>query len=292
MYGRKVLAALALAASMFGSTAAAQTTDMSGEWRVWSLATTATAGCTQFIGQEVIYHVSLSQDGAGNLTGLVAFADTGAPLAPVTGTVVGQNVSITGSATLGANTTTFTYSFMAPAGAEMIFGGSNWTVSNGVGTCGGTDDAVARRWGVMFCEGTAGQCPCNNTSAFGGCANSTGQGAVLTESGLASFSTDTLQLSVTGARPSQPGMFVQGSFAISVPFKDGRLCMGNPTERLEVAFTDPAGNASSSVSVSVEGNVPLGVPIRHYQYWYRDPQLSPCGAGSNFSNALTIAWLP
>ena len=64
MYGRKVLAALALAASMFGSTAAAQTTDMSGEWRVWSLATTATAGCTQFIGQEVIYHVSLSQDGA------------------------------------------------------------------------------------------------------------------------------------------------------------------------------------------------------------------------------------
>ena len=96
-------------------------------------------------------------------------------------------------------------------------------------------------------------------------------------------------LDVTGARPSQPGLFIQGASTISVPFKDGFFCMGNRTERLEVAFTTAAGTAVSTVSIVTEGNVGIG-DERYYQYWYRDPALSPCGTGSNFTSGIRVPW--
>ncbi|MCA8980693.1 MAG: hypothetical protein H6831_09550 [Planctomycetes bacterium] len=290
------LCCAALFAGAFVPVSAAQNVDVSGDWHVWSATTSAGAGCTQFIGNEVIYHAALAQDALGNLTGTVTYAQSGTFVAPVTGLVVGTQVTISGTAFAGTAQTDFTYTMQASAGDNTLWGNSAWTFTSGAGVCSGQDSATARRLDATLCDDTdGGACPCGNTPAPGlpgGCVNSTGQGAVLAESGVASLTVRTLELSVTGARPSQPGMFVQGSTAVSVPFKDGRLCTGNPTERLEVAFTDAAGSAVSTSDIATEGNVPGGFPQRFYQYWYRDPQLSPCGTGSNFSNALEVTWLP
>lgn len=83
-----------------------------------------------------------------------------------------------------------------------------------------------------------------------------------------------------------PSKFLQGAKTISTPFKAGILCVGNPTERLEVLFCDAARTATSSVSIAAEGTV-SAAQVRTYQYWYLHPGgVSPCGNGSNSSNAV------
>ncbi|MCA8981338.1 MAG: hypothetical protein H6831_13915 [Planctomycetes bacterium] len=146
---------------------------------------------------------------------------------------------------------------------------------------------------VCFGDGSLSFCPCANDAAAGsgsGCLNSTGLGAILSGTGSDAVANDDLVLGAVQARASVPGLFLQGTTTISTPFKDGILCVGNPTERLQVVFTDASGNAASTASIVTEGNVVAG-QIRTYQFWYRDPGgVSPCGTGSNFSNALRVIW--
>jgi len=135
-------------------------------------------------------------------------------------------------------------------------------------------------------------CPCVNESALGageGCRNSQGHGAILTVSGTFKVASGDAVFSVSQARPSQPGMLVQGAALTGFSFKDGILCMGTPTERVEVAFTNASGEAQTVGNISALGNVSPG-DTRYYQFWYRDPNLSPCGFGSNFSQGLGVLW--
>ena len=146
-----------------------------------------------------------------------------------------------------------------------------------------------------FGDGSDGtDCPCSNNSAVGaraGCLNSLGRGAVLTPQGTASFAADDFSMLLTDARPGQPAMFLQGASQVAAPFKDGKLCVGNPTERLEVVFLDSVGAGSTIESVVTNGDVPGPGATRYYQAWYRDPSLAVCGERSNLSNGLIVDWI-
>lgn len=144
-----------------------------------------------------------------------------------------------------------------------------------------------------FCagNGAGASCPCGNFGSHDeGCVNSSGSGALLTDLGNAEVAADTLELRASGAPANTPGLFFQGdsSLGLGNPFGDGLLCAGGQIQRLEIAFTDAAGRATMSSSVSAAGGVGAG-DLRFYQYWYRDV-LGPCGSGFNTTNALAVQW--
>jgi FG-GAP-like repeat len=148
--------------------------------------------------------------------------------------------------------------------------------------------------GDAVCSGAEGlaTCPCGNQSADpeSGCVNATGVGAKIFATGTASVAANDLVMHLSQARIGQVAVLVQGEALISHHFRDGVLCMGGSTERVELVYLDTGGSGCTMESIVVNGNVPGPGATRFYQYWYRDPQFSPCGTGSNLSNAVRVDW--
>ena len=147
-----------------------------------------------------------------------------------------------------------------------------------------------------FCLcGAAG--PCGNDDGDAGCANSTGQGAVLTVSGRSSVSADTLVLHGSILPAGAITLYIQGTQAVNggagSAFGDGLSCAGGNVRRLapRVSFVGvsqfpEAGNQP----ISILGNVAPGA-TRHYQAFYRNP-MGPCGFGFNLTNGVSLTWEP
>ena len=152
--------------------------------------------------------------------------------------------------------------------------------------------------GTPFCagDGSSTPCPCGNASTNGGgCANGTGDGGVLSGSGAASVSLDSLVLSSTGLVSGQPGLYFQANNAINggagTSFGDGIRCAGGGVIRLQVAAANAGGESTTTLSIAVKGGAVSGSVFR-YQLWYRDPNTSPCGTNFNLTNGLEVAWMP
>jgi hypothetical protein len=141
-------------------------------------------------------------------------------------------------------------------------------------------------------DGSLSACPCGNESSdvLSGCRNATGVGARISMSGTNLVASDDAVFHLLQARVGQPALLIQGWNSMRVQFRDGILCMGNPTDRLEVLMVDGSGAASTTGSVITNGDISGPGVTRYYQFWYRDPLLSPCGTGSNLSSGLRVNW--
>ncbi len=149
---------------------------------------------------------------------------------------------------------------------------------------------------LPFCagDGTGTGCPCGNDADPGlGCANSSGQGTWLIPSGSASVLTDDLTFSATNLLPGQPALLFVGTqpnnFGLGSPLGDGLLCVGGSIIRLEINVPDASGTAVFGPGLRTKGGWAAG-ETRYFQAWYRDPNGSPCGSGSNMTSAVQVTF--
>jgi len=149
--------------------------------------------------------------------------------------------------------------------------------------------------GAAYCfgDGTGAACPCNNTGSAGaGCFNSSLVGATLSASGVASFSGDTFSLSVSGVAGAKPGLVLRGNNQVAIPSGDGILCAAGGSQRSQVQITSGGATTFTNFNGAGFGSVANMGSATNFQFWYRDPQNSPCGTGFNFSNGWTVTYQP
>lgn len=194
------------------------------------------------------------------------------------------------------NTTNLLGNDVAPLNMAAIGFPANW-LSRVDETGGPTGPGTP----VCFGDGTGTACPClNNGGPGAGCANGTGGGGVLSASGNASVSNDTMSLTADGVINNN-GLFFQGNNTIGggagTAFGDGIRCCGGSVVRIQVV--NPPGTISPATAQMTETattNGPNGTVLpgvkKCYQFWYRDPATSPCGTQFNLTNAVTVTWQP
>jgi Tol biopolymer transport system component len=192
-------------------------------------------------------------------------------------------------------------------GRYVVFGSNATNLVTG-DTNGATDVFVRDRSDSPFtslCDpGLAGVlgCPCSNPpSALGrGCDNSsvTG-GAILSASGIAYLSMDSLVFTTSGEKPTAMSVVMQGNSAISsgVVYGQGVRCLGGALIRRlfikqaagSISAPDPgAGDSAVSARSAAKGDVIQPGQSRWYLVYYRDPVvLGGCPSSSTFNATQT-----
>lgn len=149
--------------------------------------------------------------------------------------------------------------------------------------------------GTAYCFGTS--CPCGNTDALGGCANTTAHGALLRGSGSASVTADDLVLRTEFLPPNVLSRLYMSQTTNSMPFGDGLLCAGAggyPAFRFPATSSGPGGvlvegpgiAAFSAAQFGPAGTLAVG-STWNFQAWYRNPG-GPCGSNFNTSSAWSV----
>jgi len=163
-----------------------------------------------------------------------------------------------------------------------------------------------------LCEPSAGNviaCPCSNppSSSGRGCDNSSSTGgALLSASGIAYLSTDSLVFTASGEKPSALSLVIQGASLDSagVVHGQGVRCAAGPLKRLYTkaavggSITAPdfgAGDPTLSARSAAQGS-PIHPGQSHwYLVYYRDPiVLGGCDAWRTFNTTQTgrVTWWP
>ena len=152
--------------------------------------------------------------------------------------------------------------------------------------------------GSVFCsgDGSAAPCPCANFAAAGeGCRNSTGVGARLASIGGASVSADNALLSVTQLPANKSGILYMGTSkkngGAGGALGDGLRCLAGLNRRFPVSQGGASGSFTCSGLVASSAGLITPGTTWHFQVWYRD-SAQPCGSQQNFTNALSLAFVP
>jgi len=176
--------------------------------------------------------------------------------------------------------------------------------SYGVGEHG---DALGKVWvytsiartsvgaGFGFGDGSGAPCPCGNPApnAGSGCANSTGQGAVLAAHGSTSVLADDFALDVTGVRRDVLCSIAFSSATAPGPgpiVGDGRRVLGGAVQRILTGFTAFDGFATSGFELGWRQLWAPGSTV-YFQAAYRDGS-GPCGGGINLTNGVALTFTP
>ena len=144
----------------------------------------------------------------------------------------------------------------------------------------------------------AADAPCGNTDDHGGCANSTGAGAVLAACGGASVAADDLRLVSTQMPPYAIDLFFMSATPrAATPMGDGLRCVGGTLFRFPVTQADAAGKVEhaglvqqAATHLPPVGQITAG-STWYFQDWYRDP-MGPCGTTSNVTNVVRVTFVP
>lgn len=175
----------------------------------------------------------------------------------------------------------------------------------GTAVAAGVLVAPAPSTGTAFCsgDGSGTACPCNNFGfPGGGCSNSSFPGAILSGTGTASLSNDTLQLGcvLLPFDAGATGLLFQGTAqeagGAGVIMGSGLRCVGGSIRRLgmkslatgDLQFGQPVGDTP----LHVRGQITVASTV-HYQIWFRDNAFVGCTEPKfNYSNGLSVTWTP
>jgi Tol biopolymer transport system component len=152
-------------------------------------------------------------------------------------------------------------------------------------------------------------CPCSNppSGPGRGCDNAAGTGgAILSASGIAQLSVDSLVLTTSGEGPTALSIVLQGDalLASGAVFGQGVRCVDGALRRLYakaasggsiIAPDFSAGDPTISTRSAVLGDTIQPGQSRWYVVYYRDPiALGGCPASSTFNATQTgsVLWLP
>jgi Tol biopolymer transport system component len=204
---------------------------------------------------------------------------------------------------------------ISPDGRFVAFASNATNLVSG-DTNGVTDVFVRDRdysLSTSVCDpGAAGVrgCPCSNPARAPGrgCDNSSGTGgAILSASGIAYLSMDSVVFTTTDERPTALSILMQGNAPISTgaTYGQGVRCLGGSIIRRlfvkhaiggsitapELQAADPAVSARSAA----KGDPIQPGDVRYYLVYYRDPiVLGGCPTSSTFNSTQTlrILWIP